>query len=113
MAGGADTVKRRVCDIQSDQGNEMAGDLETRRRRAQFRASHRGTKEMDWLLGRFADARLGSMDETALSEFERLLALPDPDLEHWIMQPAAVIEGEHARLVKELRAFHKVEAAGQ
>jgi hypothetical protein len=29
------------------------------------------------------------------------------------MQPAAVIEGEHARLVKELRAFHKVEAAGQ
>jgi antitoxin CptB len=86
----------------------MAGDLDMRRRRAQFRASHRGTKEMDWLLGRFAEARLAGMDETALAEFERLLALPDPDLETWIMnrEPPA---GDHARLLRELRAFHRVE----
>jgi antitoxin CptB len=87
----------------------MAGDLDMRRRRAQFRASHRGTKEMDWLLGRFAEARLAEMDEAALGQFERLLALPDPDLESWIMNREPPAEGDHARLLKELRAFHRVE----
>jgi antitoxin CptB len=88
----------------------MAGDLDMRRRRAQFRASHRGTKEMDWLLGRFAEARLALMGETELAEFERLLALPDPDVEAWIMNGELSPEGDHARLLKELRAFHRVES---
>lgn len=87
----------------------MAGDLDMRRRRAQFRACHRGTKEMDWLLGRFAEARLAGMDETALAEFERLLALPDPDLEAWIVNREPPADGDHARLLRELRAFHGVE----
>ena len=48
--------------------------LEIRRRRARFRAEHRGTKEMDWLLGRFAQAMLPQMDDEALEEFEQLLS---------------------------------------
>ncbi len=52
-----------------------------RRRRALYRAQHRGTKEMDHLLGRFAEARLAEMDDAALGLFETLLALPDPDLQ--------------------------------
>ena len=34
----------------------MPDDLEMRRRRAAYRASHRGTKEMDIILGRYAEA---------------------------------------------------------
>ena len=39
----------------------MTDDAETRRRRAAYRACHRGTKEMDWILGRFAEAALPAM----------------------------------------------------
>ena len=38
-------------------------DLEIRRRRAAYRAHHRGTKEMDWLVGRYADAHLAEVRE--------------------------------------------------
>ena len=46
----------------------MTDDVASRRRRAAFRASHRGTKEMDWLMGRFADARVADMLPQALAE---------------------------------------------
>ena len=39
----------------------MTDDVAIRRRRAAYRASHRGTKEMDLILGRYAVARLPDM----------------------------------------------------
>ena len=89
----------------------MSGDLERRRRRAAYRANHRGTKEMDWLLGRYADAHLAGMDAEALAGFERLLAIPDPDLQQWILKPESLGETEFARLIAALRRFHKLERA--
>lgn len=88
----------------------MTDTLDIRRRRAAYRAAHRGTKEMDWLLGKFATARLDSMDEAALTEFENLLAAPDPELQHWIMEPSSTPDDRYAALVKELRVFHKLAA---
>jgi antitoxin CptB len=84
----------------------MADDLDTRRRRAAYRASHRGTKEMDWILGRFAEKALAGMSDEALAAFERLLALPDPDLREMIMHPEARIAGEFADLIVAVRTFH-------
>jgi antitoxin CptB len=84
----------------------MTDDVESRRRRAAFRATHRGTKEMDWLLGRFAVARLAAMVPHALSHFERFLLLPDPELQDMILYPKMAPAGEFAGLVAELRAFH-------
>ncbi len=81
-------------------------ELETSRRRAAYRACHRGTKEMDILLGRFADARLADMDAAGLSRFEHFLALPDPELQ------AAILGGEtdkaaaFADLVAAVRRHH-------
>jgi antitoxin CptB len=86
-------------------------DIDTRRRRAAYRASHRGTKEMDWLLGRFGEAAVGAMSETDLSNFERLLALPDPDLQAWIMTGGASPENDLTDLVVRIRAFHGLSAA--
>ena len=74
----------------------MTDDVESRRRRAAYRATHRGTKEMDWLIGRFAQARLAAMPAEALTAFERLLLLPDPDLHDMIMHPEVAPAGEHA-----------------
>ena len=84
----------------------MTDDVESRRRRATYRATHRGNKEMDWLIGRFAEKRLAAMSFEALMAFERLLLIPDPHLYDMIMHPEVAPAGEHAPLVAELRAFH-------
>jgi antitoxin CptB len=58
--------------------------LEIRRKRALYRANHRGTKELDLILGRYASARVPMMDEERLKEFEQFLSLPDPDIDRCI-----------------------------
>jgi antitoxin CptB len=54
--------------------------LDERRRRLLFRCWHRGTREMDLILGRFADAEIASLGDDELAQLERLTELPDPDL---------------------------------
>jgi antitoxin CptB len=54
--------------------------LDERRKRLLFRCWHRGTREMDLILGRFADAEIGTLTDDELSELERLIEVPDPDL---------------------------------
>lgn len=88
----------------------MPQDLDVRRRRAAYRAAHRGTKEMDWLLGRFAEAELDGMSATELDEFEALLAAPDPELQAWIMDVSTVPDDRYAALIRQLRAFYKLAA---
>jgi antitoxin CptB len=84
----------------------MTDDVESRRRRAVFRAGHRGTKEMDWLLGRFAEAHVAAMSLSALLEFEQLLQLPDPELHDMIIYPEIAPAGGFANLIARLRTFH-------
>jgi antitoxin CptB len=88
----------------------MTDDAETRRRRALYRACHRGTKEMDWMLGRFAQAALADMSADRLGLFEHLLALPDPDLQDMILHPEMAPGGEFADLVAAVRAFNGLES---
>ncbi|MEQ1647605.1 MAG: succinate dehydrogenase assembly factor 2 [Hyphomicrobiaceae bacterium] len=87
-------------------------DLDVRRKRAAYRANYRGTKEMDWLMGKFAEARLSRMDDTELSDFERLLVLPDPDLHTWILDPSIVGDSELAPLIRAIHNFHGLSAKG-
>jgi len=64
--------------------------LDERRRRILFRARRRGLREMDLVMGRFADANLRAMSEAELDEFERLLNVPDPQILAWIMGEATM-----------------------
>ena len=84
----------------------MQGTLEHRRRRAQFRATHRGTKEMDFLLGRYATAQPETMDDPELSEFEQFMAIADPELPKWLIEPGTIGDSAFAPLVERIRAFH-------
>jgi antitoxin CptB len=59
-------------------------DSDSRRKRALYRAHHRGTKEMDLILGGFADAEVLGFSEADLAAFEILLALPDPEIDRLI-----------------------------
>ncbi len=54
--------------------------LDIRRKRLLFRCWHRGTREMDLILGRFADTEIAALTDAELAELERLLEAPDPDL---------------------------------
>ena len=55
-----------------------------RRKRLRLRAWRRGTREMDLILGRYADAMLGQLGPQELDLFEALLAVEDPALMDWV-----------------------------
>jgi antitoxin CptB len=104
VAARRQTVKRRARVIRAELS--VSEDIDNRRRRVAYRASHRGTKEMDWVLGRFAAAAVPTMSEATLGLFERLLLLPDPDLQDLVMDHQIAPAGEFAELIAALRTFH-------
>lgn len=77
--------------------------IEVRRRRLRFRAWHRGTREMDLLMGSFADAHVPGFDAVQLDRFEALLELSDPDLYNW-MTGREPVPAEHETDVMRLLA---------
>ena len=81
-------------------------DLELRRRRALYRAQHRGAKEMDIVIGRYAEATLGAMDAAGLDLFEEFLALPDPMLQGWLLNGDGTAPPAFQDLVAGVRAHH-------
>lgn len=54
--------------------------LDDRRKRLLFRCWHRGTREMDMILGGFADTHIADLSDADVADLERLIELPDPDL---------------------------------
>lgn len=89
-------------------GTELSSHgLDPRRRRILFRCWHRGTREMDLILGRFADAVLPGLGESELDEFERLMDLPDPDLYAFATGEAQVPSEFDSPVFGRLRAFHR------
>lgn len=78
--------------------------LDIRRRRVLFRAWHRGIREMDLILGSFADDCIEQLSDTELSEFERLMDLPDQQVLDWITGSADVPPSHDGPLLHRLRA---------
>ncbi len=58
--------------------------LEIRKKRLRFQAWHRGMRELDLILGPFADRNLGQLGEGDLDALEALFAVPDSELYRWI-----------------------------
>ncbi len=70
--------------------------MDTQLKRIRFRCRHRGNKEMDIILGSFADAHLERLDAVQLDRLEALLEAPDPDLYAWVTgKSAAPREHDH------------------
>ena len=57
---------------------------EVRLRRLRMRSWRRGMKEMDLILGPFADTHLAALPEPLMREYEDLLAENDQDLYRWV-----------------------------
>lgn len=79
--------------------------IENKRRRLIFRSSHRGTKEMDIILGRFAEKHVPSFTEAELAEYDALLCNNDPDLYNWITGKEDPPDD-----VREMKVFEKIVA---
>lgn len=77
-------------------------DHQTRLKRLRLRSWRRGTREMDLILGPFADAHLADLDAAALDAYERLLEQNDWDLYYWITG-ARPVPADHGPLVNAIR----------
>jgi antitoxin CptB len=87
----------------------MSSDLGMRRRRALWRATHRGSKEMDFLLGRYAEHTLDGMNASEIAAFERLIEAPDPAIERCVLEGYSLGEFDLDELIDRLRRFHGLE----
>jgi antitoxin CptB len=86
-----------------------SGGLDDRRKRLLFRCWHRGTREMDLILGRFADAEIATLSDDELSALERLIEVPDPDL-YAALTGDTPLPPEHASaLFDRIKAFRAVD----
>jgi len=80
---------------------------EIRRRRLSFRSWHRGTREADLILGRFADEHLARFDEAQLDRYEALLDCPDPDIFAWVSGRTALPPDHDHDVTRLLLAFSR------
>ena len=77
------------------------------RKRLIFRSWHRGTREIDLLLGKFADEHIPRMDESQLNQYDRFLSNSDPDIYNWITGQEPVPPAEDNPAVQLLLAFYQ------
>ncbi|MGL5446135.1 MAG: succinate dehydrogenase assembly factor 2 [Rhabdaerophilum sp.] len=80
--------------------------LDPRRKRILFRAWHRGIREMDLLLGRYAETVIETLSEAELDQFEALIALDDHDLYGWLTGREPVPAAQDGAMFQAVRAFH-------
>lgn len=92
----------------SEEGREPVA---VRRKRLRFRAWHRGTKEMDLLMGPFADDHIAGLDDGQLAEFEALLSEPEPDVYGWITGNAAPPARLGGTILDRIIAYHAAKHA--
>ena len=80
---------------------------EMRKRRLRFRVWHRGMREVDLILGRFADARLATMNDADLDAFEALLDAPDQEVLAWVLGELPVPAARDTPFLRQVIAFHR------
>jgi antitoxin CptB len=79
--------------------------MDDRRKKLQFRAWRRGFREIDLILGGFADRKLETLDEAGLNAFEALLDAPDQEVYEWITEQAAAPAEHDTPTLALIRAF--------
>ncbi|MEP4754845.1 MAG: succinate dehydrogenase assembly factor 2 [Nitratireductor sp.] len=80
-------------------------DREARLRRLRFRAWHRGIKEMDLILGHFADEALETLSEAEVDQFESLIEVEDTTLYNWVTGRENVPSQHDTALLARIRTF--------
>jgi len=85
--------------------------LDARRRRLLFRCRHRGIREMDFVLGRFADAQLTALCDAELDVLESWLDIPDQQMFAWVNGSEPTPAEIDTPMFRRLRDFHRAAAS--
>ena len=80
---------------------------QNRLKRLSMRSWRRGMKEMDLILGGYADARLASLSEAEIAAYEALLDENDQDLYKWV-SGAAPCPAPHQPMIDVIADFHGI-----
>ena len=80
--------------------------LNPRQRRVLFRCWHRGMREVDLLLGQFADARIDQLSEIELDQLENFMEAQDADIFSWFAGSKPVDPQYDAPIFEVIKAFH-------
>ena len=84
---------------------ELSSDLSPVRKRLLYRAMHRGFKEADIVVGKFAEANLAGFTDEEEAEFARLLDVPDQDLFAWVTRRAETPDNYRGPVLERMQAF--------
>lgn len=88
--------------------------LDARRKRLLFRAWRRGVREMDLIVGRFADVHIDKFDDAALDDFERLIEVPNDELYAWVTGDVRAPAAADSAVLRALIGFHgRTQNAGE
>jgi antitoxin CptB len=75
------------------------------KKKLQYRSNHRGTKEMDLLIGGFATENLNKMTLEELKEFEILLNFTDKELSSWLVDNKKNNDLENFSISSKIKEF--------
>lgn len=92
--------------------SRSSADRDPRRRKVLFRAWHRGMREVDLILGAFADKEIATLPTEDLDLFEALMDEPDADILKWVTGEVPV-PARHDNRVFALILSHRPGAAGK
>lgn len=76
--------------------------LENKRKRLIFRSWHRGMKEMDQVMGSFANDYVPNFTEAELDLYDEVLQNSDPDLYDWIFRGIEVPADKASEILEKL-----------
>ena len=79
--------------------------MDDRRKKLKFRAWRRGFREIDLILGPFAERSLVDLDAAGLDAFEALLDAADQDVYAWITEVAPAPPEHETPTLALIRAF--------
>lgn len=81
--------------------------LDPRRRKLLFRSWHRGLREMDLILGSFADAEIAALTDAEIEQYEKLLDIPDTDMLPVLTGERPVPDTQDRDILNKILAFRR------
>ena len=82
-----------------------SSETETRRKRLLWRATHRGIKEMDLILGGFVARHIDTFSDAEIADLERIMDIPDQDMLSWATKQADVPPEHLSPLLTRILAY--------
>ena len=87
--------------------------LEDRLKKIKYRAHHRGTQEMDIILGGFVDGVVANYTPEQLDDLEALMSETDADLYNWIIGKEPLDNAPFPDLIRKITQYQHERVSGE